>query len=288
MEEVAAILSASTAAVKVRVHDARRHIERRLKQRPGHRGSAGPPGGAAVTELRCADVEARFVDAARRAAGSRPRASASTRTSKAARAAANARRCGAALCPRLRGAVPPAPDAMTTRRMQIEIERQAREARRVGAGAAMAGVVGARGRARGGGRGRRALDARRRARRRRRPSATRRSRRCAAACHCRRSRSGGRRARSGGRADRAVGRTRAPSWRSTAARSCAREGPARLPLDGSARDVAIRLAERKAGGGGDAPSAGRDVRGRHGGPARRRARHEVLRRRGARPDRASR
>jgi RNA polymerase sigma-70 factor (ECF subfamily) len=34
MEEVAAILSASTAAVKVRVHDARRHIERRMKQRP--------------------------------------------------------------------------------------------------------------------------------------------------------------------------------------------------------------------------------------------------------------
>jgi len=32
MEEVAAILSASTAAVKVRVHDARRHIERRLRQ----------------------------------------------------------------------------------------------------------------------------------------------------------------------------------------------------------------------------------------------------------------
>jgi RNA polymerase sigma-70 factor (ECF subfamily) len=34
MEEVAAILGASTAAVKVRVHDARRHIERRLKQNP--------------------------------------------------------------------------------------------------------------------------------------------------------------------------------------------------------------------------------------------------------------
>jgi len=32
MEEVAAMLSASTAAVKVRVHDARRHIERRLRQ----------------------------------------------------------------------------------------------------------------------------------------------------------------------------------------------------------------------------------------------------------------
>jgi len=35
VDEVAAILSASTAAVKVRVHDARRHIERRLKQNPG-------------------------------------------------------------------------------------------------------------------------------------------------------------------------------------------------------------------------------------------------------------
>jgi RNA polymerase sigma-70 factor (ECF subfamily) len=35
MEEVAAILNASTSAVKVRVHDARRHIERRLKQNPG-------------------------------------------------------------------------------------------------------------------------------------------------------------------------------------------------------------------------------------------------------------
>jgi RNA polymerase sigma-70 factor (ECF subfamily) len=34
VDEVAAILSASTAAVKVRVHDARRHIERRLKQNP--------------------------------------------------------------------------------------------------------------------------------------------------------------------------------------------------------------------------------------------------------------
>jgi RNA polymerase sigma-70 factor (ECF subfamily) len=34
MEEVAAILNASVAAVKVRVHDARRHIERRCKTRP--------------------------------------------------------------------------------------------------------------------------------------------------------------------------------------------------------------------------------------------------------------
>lgn len=45
MEEVAAILNASTAAVKVRVHDARRHIERRIKQRPGWLGalSGGGP-----------------------------------------------------------------------------------------------------------------------------------------------------------------------------------------------------------------------------------------------------
>jgi RNA polymerase sigma-70 factor (ECF subfamily) len=34
MEEVAAIVGASTSAVKVRVHDARRYIERRLKQNP--------------------------------------------------------------------------------------------------------------------------------------------------------------------------------------------------------------------------------------------------------------
>ena len=34
MEEVAAIVSASTSAVKVRVHDARRHIERRLARQP--------------------------------------------------------------------------------------------------------------------------------------------------------------------------------------------------------------------------------------------------------------
>ena len=34
MEEVAALLNASVSAVKVRVHDARRHIERRCKRRP--------------------------------------------------------------------------------------------------------------------------------------------------------------------------------------------------------------------------------------------------------------
>ena len=63
MEEVAAILSASTSAVKVRVHDARRHIERRLKQNPAMVAVAEPRGRRGVTELRCADVEARFVDA---------------------------------------------------------------------------------------------------------------------------------------------------------------------------------------------------------------------------------
>jgi len=45
MEEVAAILSASTAAVKVRVHDARRHIERRLKQNPAMFGVLSRRGG---------------------------------------------------------------------------------------------------------------------------------------------------------------------------------------------------------------------------------------------------
>jgi RNA polymerase sigma-70 factor (ECF subfamily) len=45
MEEVAAILSASTAAVKVRVHDARRHIERRLKQNPALLGIVSRRGG---------------------------------------------------------------------------------------------------------------------------------------------------------------------------------------------------------------------------------------------------
>ena len=45
MEEVAAILSASTAAVKVRVHDARRHIERRLKQNPSMVATLSRAGG---------------------------------------------------------------------------------------------------------------------------------------------------------------------------------------------------------------------------------------------------
>jgi RNA polymerase sigma-70 factor, ECF subfamily len=47
MDEVAAILSASTSAVKVRVHDARRHIERRLKQRPEVAAALVRPGGRA-------------------------------------------------------------------------------------------------------------------------------------------------------------------------------------------------------------------------------------------------
>ena len=35
IDEVAAIVNASISAVKVRIHDARRRIEKRLKQRPG-------------------------------------------------------------------------------------------------------------------------------------------------------------------------------------------------------------------------------------------------------------
>src|SRR5437763_15728624 len=45
MDEVAAILSASTTAVKVRVHDARRHIERRLKQNPAMVAALNRAGG---------------------------------------------------------------------------------------------------------------------------------------------------------------------------------------------------------------------------------------------------
>jgi len=45
VEEVAAILSASTAAVKVRVHDARRQIERRLRQNPAMLAMLTHPGG---------------------------------------------------------------------------------------------------------------------------------------------------------------------------------------------------------------------------------------------------
>jgi RNA polymerase sigma-70 factor (ECF subfamily) len=47
MEEVAAILSASTSAVKVRVHDARRYIERRLKQNPATAAALAGGGGRA-------------------------------------------------------------------------------------------------------------------------------------------------------------------------------------------------------------------------------------------------
>jgi RNA polymerase sigma-70 factor (ECF subfamily) len=34
MEEIAAMLNASISAIKVRVHDARRHIERRVARKP--------------------------------------------------------------------------------------------------------------------------------------------------------------------------------------------------------------------------------------------------------------
>jgi len=45
MEEVAAMLGASTAAVKVRVHDARRQFEKRLKHQPDLLAALGAEGG---------------------------------------------------------------------------------------------------------------------------------------------------------------------------------------------------------------------------------------------------
>jgi RNA polymerase sigma-70 factor (ECF subfamily) len=45
MEEVAAMLNASTNAVKVRVHDARRHIEKRLARNPELLAALRPAGG---------------------------------------------------------------------------------------------------------------------------------------------------------------------------------------------------------------------------------------------------
>jgi anti-sigma factor RsiW len=76
-----------------------------------------------MTELRCADVEARLVDAA----DGRLEPADSVRFHSHIEGCAACRERAAvwsALIPGLRAAVPPAPDAMTTRRMQIEIERQ--------------------------------------------------------------------------------------------------------------------------------------------------------------------
>ena len=76
-----------------------------------------------MTELRCADVEARFVDAA----DGRLDPADSVRFHSHIEGCAACRERAAvwlALIPGLRAAVAPAPDAMTTRRMQIEIERQ--------------------------------------------------------------------------------------------------------------------------------------------------------------------
>jgi ferric-dicitrate binding protein FerR (iron transport regulator) len=75
-----------------------------------------------VTELRCADVEARFVDAF----DGRLDPAESVRFHSHIEGCAACRERAAlwrALTPRLRDAVPPGPDAMATRRMQVEIER---------------------------------------------------------------------------------------------------------------------------------------------------------------------
>ena len=76
-----------------------------------------------MTGLRCADVEARFVDAF----DGRLDPAESVRFHSHLEGCAACRERAAlwrALTPRMREAVPPAPDAMATRRMRIEIERQ--------------------------------------------------------------------------------------------------------------------------------------------------------------------
>jgi ferric-dicitrate binding protein FerR (iron transport regulator) len=76
-----------------------------------------------VTELRCADVEARFVDAfdGRLDPAESVRFHSHIEGCSACRERAALWR---ALTPRLRDAVAPGPDAMATRRMQVEIERR--------------------------------------------------------------------------------------------------------------------------------------------------------------------
>jgi ferric-dicitrate binding protein FerR (iron transport regulator) len=76
-----------------------------------------------VTELRCADVEARFVDAV----DGRLDPADSVRFHSHIEGCAACRERAAlwrGLVPALRDAVPPGPGAMATRRMQVEIERQ--------------------------------------------------------------------------------------------------------------------------------------------------------------------
>ena len=76
-----------------------------------------------MTELRCADVEARFIDAA----DGRLEPADSVRFHSHIEGCAACRERASlwtSLIPGLRQAVPPPPDAMTARRMQIEVERQ--------------------------------------------------------------------------------------------------------------------------------------------------------------------
>ena len=76
-----------------------------------------------MTELRCAEVEARFVDVAdgRLDPAERVRFHSHIEGCPGCRERAALWR---GLLPGLRGAVPPGPGAMATRRMQIEIERR--------------------------------------------------------------------------------------------------------------------------------------------------------------------
>ena len=130
MEEVAAILGASTTAVKVRVHDARRQFERRLKHQPELL--------AALTRAGDRVDERLELPRGRGQAGRRGRRTA--RPAASVRLHAHIESCAACreraalwrgLAPALRGLAPEPPAAMATRRMQIEIERQLADAGRV-------------------------------------------------------------------------------------------------------------------------------------------------------------
>ena len=113
-----------------------------------------------MTGLRCADVEARFVDAF----DGRLDPAESVRFHSHIEGCAACRERAAlwrGLVPRLRDAVPPGPEAMATRRMQVEIERRLAGRIAESPPPALAGLVGAGDRDGRRRRGRRDLAARR-------------------------------------------------------------------------------------------------------------------------------
>ena len=237
MEEVAAILNASIAAVKVRVHDARRRIEKRLKRCPELRRRVAGAGRARDRDG-CTEVESRLVDADRRRldpGGQRAPAAHLEGCAGCRERAALWR----GLVPGMRQPSPAAPDAM------------ARGACRSRSTASWPGEAPP-----PAGAGRRWDGYRRRRSVWRRPRLVALWLRPAAPAHrwvvarsARRAR--GRRPPTGARRP---GSARAPSWRSRRARQTALQrgtarlaidGPAHLVLEGGARDVNIRLLDGK-------------------------------------------